>query len=250
MSLGFLSNVDITNPLFKSRIDLQRTKRHETFVNICLAISFGTPPWSTTGARRSLRCIDKRRGATPDFRLLKMLAAPILVAYFAAWSIYTRSYFISDIPGEKITHINYAFANIGSDGRLVLGDAWADVEKAFPGDTWDQPLRGNFNQLIKLREKYPHLKTLISVGGWVRRAASCGRCSPTFSLDLVGQILRRRRFAGQSHDIRSIVRAVRAAVLLRRSGSRLVNSDGEKEELFREREREFDLLGNIQSRVV
>lgn len=96
-----------------------------------------------------------------------VVAAPILVAYFAAWSIYSRSYFISDIPGDKITHINYAFANIGSDGRLVLGDAWADVEKTFPGDTWDQPLRGNFNQLIKLRQKYPHLKTLISVGGWV-----------------------------------------------------------------------------------
>ena len=96
-----------------------------------------------------------------------MVAAPILVAYFAAWSIYSRSYFVADIPGDRITHINYAFANIGSDGRLALGDAWADVEKAFPGDTWDQPLRGNFNQLIQLKKKYSHLRTLISVGGWV-----------------------------------------------------------------------------------
>ncbi|CAF2946012.1 unnamed protein product [Rotaria sp. Silwood2] len=95
-----------------------------------------------------------------------MVAAPIIVAYFAAWSIYSRSYFVADIPGDKITHINYAFANIDSDGRLVLGDSWADVEKAFSGDTWDQPLRGNFNQLLKLKQKYPHLRTLISVGGW------------------------------------------------------------------------------------
>ncbi|CAF1217826.1 unnamed protein product [Rotaria sp. Silwood1] len=95
-----------------------------------------------------------------------MIAAPIIVAYFAAWSIYSRSYFVADIPGDKITHINYAFANIGSDGRLVLGDSWADVEKAFPGDTWDQSLRGNFNQLLKLKQKHPHLQTLISVGGW------------------------------------------------------------------------------------
>jgi chitinase len=95
-----------------------------------------------------------------------MVAAPIIVAYFAAWSIYSRSYFIADIPGDKITHINYAFANIGSDGNLALGDSWADVEKAFPGDTWDQPLRGNFNQLLKLKQKYPHLQTLISIGGW------------------------------------------------------------------------------------
>lgn len=96
-----------------------------------------------------------------------MVAAPIILAYFTAWSIYGRSFFVSDIPGDKITHINYAFANIGSDGRIALGDPWADTDKAFDGDTWDQPLRGNFNQLIKLKQKYPQLRTLISVGGWV-----------------------------------------------------------------------------------
>ena len=96
-----------------------------------------------------------------------MAAAPVILAYFAAWSIYSRSFLVSDIPGDKITHINYAFANIGSDGRIVLGDPWADTDKAFDGDKWDQPLRGNFNQLMKLKQKYPHLRTLISVGGWV-----------------------------------------------------------------------------------
>ncbi|CAF1034663.1 unnamed protein product [Didymodactylos carnosus] len=90
----------------------------------------------------------------------------IILGYFAAWSIYARNYFITDIPGDKITHINYGFANIGSDGLIAIGDSWADLEKAFPGDTWDQPLRGNFNQLSKLKEKWPHIKTLISVGGW------------------------------------------------------------------------------------
>lgn len=97
-----------------------------------------------------------------------MVAGAIIVAYYAAWSIYSRSYFVNDIPGEKVTHINYAFANIGSDGCITLGDPWADVDKAFPGDTWDQPLRGNFYQLMKLKEKYSHLRTLISIGGWVR----------------------------------------------------------------------------------
>jgi chitinase len=95
-----------------------------------------------------------------------MVAGPILMAYFTAWSIYARNYFVADIPADKITHINYAFANVGSDLTIVLGDSWADVEKTFPNDTWDQPLRGNFNQLIKLKAKYPHVQTLISVGGW------------------------------------------------------------------------------------
>ncbi|CAF3259717.1 unnamed protein product [Rotaria sp. Silwood2] len=58
-----------------------------------------------------------------------MVVTPIIVAYFTAWSIYQRSYIVTDIPGDKITHINYAFANIGSDGRIALGDSWADIEK-------------------------------------------------------------------------------------------------------------------------
>ncbi|CAF1092963.1 unnamed protein product [Rotaria sordida] len=95
-----------------------------------------------------------------------MVGAAIIVAYYAAWSIYSRSYFISDIPGDKITHINYAFANIDFDGRIILGDSWADVEKAYLGDTWEQSLRGNFNQLLKLKQKYPHIRTSISIGGW------------------------------------------------------------------------------------
>ncbi len=56
---------------------------------------------------------------------------------------------MSDIPGDRITHINYEFANIGWDGRIAIGDSWADKEKTFNSDTWDQPLRGNFNQFIK-----------------------------------------------------------------------------------------------------
>ncbi|CAF3715578.1 unnamed protein product [Rotaria socialis] len=95
-----------------------------------------------------------------------MVGVALIVAYYAAWSIYARTYFVSDIQGNKLTHINYAFANIGFDGRIALGDPWADVEKTFAGDTWNQPLRGNFNQLLKLKQKYPHLRTSISIGGW------------------------------------------------------------------------------------
>jgi len=49
---------------------------------------------------------------------------------------------------------------------VTLFDRYAAVEKAYPGDTWDQPLRGNFNQLLQLKEAHPHLITMISVGGW------------------------------------------------------------------------------------
>lgn len=88
-----------------------------------------------------------------------------VVAYFTAWGIYARNYQVTNIPAAKLTHINYAFANI-QNGEVVLGDSYADTEKSFAGDKWDDPLKGNFNQLIKLKANNPHLKTLISIGGW------------------------------------------------------------------------------------
>lgn len=90
-----------------------------------------------------------------------------VVGYFMEWGIYGRNFQVSNIHAEKLTHINYAFANVSSAGECVLGDSYADIDKAFPGDTWDTGvLRGNFNQLIQLKKAHPGLKTLISVGGW------------------------------------------------------------------------------------
>ncbi|KAF0811591.1 Chitinase A1 [Andreprevotia sp. IGB-42] len=79
-------------------------------------------------------------------------AAPLeykKVAYYVSWAMY-RDYSPLSIPAEKLTHINYAFANI-VDGKVVLGDRWSD-EKNFP-------------DLLRLKRKHPHLKTLISIGG-------------------------------------------------------------------------------------
>ncbi len=90
-----------------------------------------------------------------------------VVGYYTSWATYGRNYQVTDIPADKLTHINYAFANIGDDGRIVLGDPYADIDKFFPGDSWDAgALRGNFHQLQILRSKYPNLKVMISIGGW------------------------------------------------------------------------------------
>ncbi|HLO03187.1 MAG TPA: glycosyl hydrolase family 18 protein [Symbiobacteriaceae bacterium] len=86
-------------------------------------------------------------------------------AYYAQWATYS-GFNVSDIDGSKITHLNYAFADIGDDLKLKVGDPSADVEKAFPGDSASDPYKGNFNQLRKLKQTYPHLKSVISVGGY------------------------------------------------------------------------------------
>ena len=90
-----------------------------------------------------------------------------IVAYFIEWGIYGRNFQPADMDLSRITHINYAFANIGDDLRIAVGDPYAAIDKSYPGDTWDQPYRGCYNQINNvLRAQYPHIKTLISVGGW------------------------------------------------------------------------------------
>ncbi|MCC6805678.1 MAG: glycoside hydrolase family 18 protein [Anaerolineae bacterium] len=90
-----------------------------------------------------------------------------VVGYFASWSIYGDDpYLVTDIPADKLTHINYAFARISDDGKIAFLDEQADTQFAYPGDKDDQPLKGNFNQLRLLKEAHPYLQTLISIGGW------------------------------------------------------------------------------------
>jgi chitinase len=90
----------------------------------------------------------------------------VVVGYFAEWDVYERNYHASDIPAEKLTHINYAFAQIDHHGEVKEFDSYAALEKNYPGDTWEETLRGNFKQLQLLKKKHPHLKTLIAIGGW------------------------------------------------------------------------------------
>lgn len=124
-----------------------------------------------------------------------------VIGYFVQWGIYGRNYRVRNIDtsgsAAKLTHINYAFGNVRNNrcevGLTIPsdpntgagGDAFADYTKAFAAgesvsgtaDTWDQPLRGNWNQLKQLKAKYPGLKVLISLGGWTwsRGFASAAR---------------------------------------------------------------------------
>ncbi|MEV0961273.1 glycoside hydrolase family 18 chitinase [Streptomyces sp. NPDC049910] len=101
----------------------------------------------------------------------------VKLGYFTNWGVYGRNYHVKNLvtsgTAAKITHINYAFGNV-QNGRCTIGDSYADYDKAYTADqsvdgvadTWDQPLRGNFNQLRKLKQRYPHIKILWSFGGW------------------------------------------------------------------------------------
>ncbi|MYT42145.1 chitinase, partial [Streptomyces sp. SID5471] len=153
----------------------------------------------------SVKARDAAENASPASNALTVttddVAGPgkyLKVGYFAQWGIYGRQYFVKNLDtsgaASKLDVINYAFANIdpvnltclagvtkGTSGKpqdpdegTGAGDADADYGRAFPAaqsvdgvadDGWGK-LRGNFNQLKKLKAKHPHLKVVMSLGGW------------------------------------------------------------------------------------
>ena len=109
-------------------------------------------------------------GALPTNRMV--------VGYFAQWTIYRRNYLPRNVftsgSHDKLDVINYAFAAPDASGKCASLDTFADWGKRYDAsesvdgiaDTVSQPLKGNFNQLIKLKAKNPALRVLISLGGW------------------------------------------------------------------------------------
>jgi len=146
----------------------------------------------------------------------------VLAAYFPEWGIYGRNFQVADIPAEKLTHVIYSFLNLKSDGEVALFDSFAAVEKRFgagetvsgEADRWYYPpgdpratqtVWGNFNQLAQLKEKFPHLKVSIAVGGWTLSTHFSRVCATeagreTFANSLVRFLDTYRMFDGIDFD--------------------------------------------------
>lgn len=110
-------------------------------------------------------------------------------------------YLASDIPWAHLTHINYAFAHIAGDNKISAhetepGNAATDAQ--WPDALGAQmdpalPYQGHFNLLNRFKQRYPGVKTLVSVGGWAetggyygtdgRRVASGGYYAMTTNAD-------------------------------------------------------------------
>ncbi|MFJ5130482.1 glycoside hydrolase family 18 protein [Streptomyces sp. NPDC088555] len=137
-----------------------------TLLGVAGTASAGATPTPTTRA-----AAPAAADATPT------AAGGKVVGYFTNWGVYQRNYHVRNIEtsgsADKLTHINYAFGNV-TGGKCAIGDSYADYEKAYTADqsvdgvadTWDQDLRGNFNQLRKLKKLHPDLKVIWSFGGW------------------------------------------------------------------------------------
>lgn len=105
-----------------------------------------------------------------------------VIGYFTSWRAGDNPdsrYLVSDIPWEQLTHINYAFVSIGSDGKVNIGNV-NDPANPAVGQEWqgvdiDPSLgfKGHFGALATAKAKHG-VKTLISIGGWAETGGHFG----------------------------------------------------------------------------
>lgn len=104
------------------------------------------------------------------------------IAYFADWNTANRGYSIKDVEesgaAARLTRLIWAFGDVNAEGRCHIAEdsdqPWAIYQRRYTAkesvdgkaDDYGQPLAGSLNQLRKLRERHPDLKTSISLGNW------------------------------------------------------------------------------------
>jgi chitinase len=120
-----------------------------------------------------------------------------VVGYLASWGVRREGVRIADLPAEQLTHINYAFAAVTPDGLAALGDPCLDAGECVPGETpGSSGPGGNFAELRRLKARHPHLRLLVSFGGWTGSghfsdAAATPASREAFAASAVALFLRR-----------------------------------------------------------
>lgn len=112
----------------------------------------------------------------PDTTSPRLISDKKVFGYYTEWSIYDRQFSVDMIPGNQLTHILYAFMlpNPNQEDYNILARNYPYPPKPYyPGIAegtlvFHDEYAGKINieKLKQLKVKYPHLKVLISIGGW------------------------------------------------------------------------------------
>lgn len=107
-------------------------------------------------------------GATPVLADDTVEEGQKVVSYLPCWE--SRPWDVEDIDGDNLTHVYLSFARINNDFEIsneemrisTVGGQYEmpDIVSAdmIIDETWDK--------VDALKEKYPHLKVIVAVGGW------------------------------------------------------------------------------------
>jgi chitinase len=135
--------------------------KNNTYLNSAVSTNYSvTGLTPATTFQFTVKAKDARGNLSPVSNILTVTTATPapsaqpskkIVGYYAAWAAYS-SFLPDRIDPSRLTHINYAFANIGSDLKITMG--YPDIDPK------------NFTLLQALKQNNPNLKTLISIGGW------------------------------------------------------------------------------------
>jgi chitinase len=112
-----------------------------------------------------------------------------VASYFVEWGVYGRAFNPKDIPVENLTHLIYGFIPVcgpnesltgtaksaltsqcanKQDYEVVVHDKFAALEKNNLDGTgkWDDPIKGIFAEMYRMKMTYPEIKIIPSIGGW------------------------------------------------------------------------------------